>query len=82
MDDIIQDARQNINPNVHEGNDNANEQQLDTPAEQHAIVEEPTRRLTQETRPVERLEPKMSDKSYMQQKKQVIFESDVDVRLE
>jgi hypothetical protein len=67
---------------VHERKDNVNEQQLDHPSEQHETVKEPTRRSTQETRPIERLEPKMSGKSYMQQKKKVIFKSDVDVQLE
>jgi hypothetical protein len=94
IDGIIQDARQNINPNVHEENENAKEQQLDHPEELHERADttvvsdaeneefqatEPTRRSTRETRLIERLEPKMSGKSYMQQKKKVILESDVDV---
>jgi hypothetical protein len=82
INDIIQDARQNINPNMHEENDNDNEQQVDHPAEQHETVEEPTRKSTHKTRPIERLEPKMSGKPYMQQKKKVIFESDKDVQSE
>jgi hypothetical protein len=82
-DDIIQDSRQNINPNVHEGNNNTNEQHLDNPAEQHETVKESTRRRTQETRPFERLETKMSGKLHVQQKKKVIFKSeDVDMQLE
>jgi hypothetical protein len=32
--DIIQDARGNTNPNVHEPNNNANEEQLEHPVEQ------------------------------------------------
>jgi hypothetical protein len=86
---IIQDARQNIDPNLHEENDNANEQQLKHPEEPHETAEdkepqatEPSRRLTRETRPIERLEPNMSGKPYTQEKKKVIFESDVDVQLE
>ncbi|WP_288992819.1 polyprotein of Ty1/Copia retrotransposon [uncultured Marinobacter sp.] len=81
IDDIIQDARQNTNPNVQQGNANANEQELEHPEEQQR-VDEQTRRSTRETRPIERLEPKMSGKSYMQQKKKVNFESDVDMQLE
>jgi hypothetical protein len=86
IDSIIQDARQNINPNAYEENDNANEQQLDYPEEPHETAgdkesqaTEPTRRSTRETRPIE---PRMSGKSYVQQKKNVIFESDIDVQLE
>ena len=42
---------------------------------------ESTRRSTRETRPIERLEPSMSGKSYTQTQKKVIF-GDEDVRLE
>jgi hypothetical protein len=84
IDGIIQDARQNINPNVHEENDNADEQHLDHPEEPHETAEdkesqaktEPTRRSTQEARPIEGLGPQTSGKPYMQQKKKVIFKSD------
>jgi hypothetical protein len=68
---------------VYEGNNNANEQQPDHPVEQQGTVERPTRRSTRETRPIEQLEPTMSGKLYMQQeKKKVIFKSDVDMQLE
>jgi hypothetical protein len=40
IDDIVQYQRQNINPNVHEENDNAIEQQLDHPEEPHKIAED------------------------------------------
>jgi hypothetical protein len=81
---------------VHEANDNANEQQLEYPEVLHetadtAVVSDTkdeesqatgsTRRSTRETRPIEWLEPKMrSGKPYRQQKKKIIFESDVDVQ--
>jgi hypothetical protein len=39
IDNIIQDARQNINPNVHEHNNNAREQQLDQPIERQETFE-------------------------------------------
>jgi hypothetical protein len=77
--DIIQDAR--ININMQEQNNNANEQQLEQPAEHQEAPEESTRRLTPETRPIERLEPQMSGKSYVKQQKKVIFESDADLQL-
>jgi hypothetical protein len=64
-------------------------QQLDHPEELHETAEdkeyratEATRRSTQETRPIERLEPNMSGKLYMQQNEKEIFESNVDVQLE
>jgi hypothetical protein len=87
--DIIQNARLNINPNVHEETTNATQQQLVHPEEPHeragdkeSQAAEPTRRSTRETKPIEWLEPKMSGKSYMQQKKNGIFKSDVDVQSE
>jgi hypothetical protein len=49
IEDIIRDARGNTNPNVHEPNDNANEEQLEHPVEPQ---EESTRRPTRETRPM------------------------------
>jgi hypothetical protein len=66
---------------VHEPNNKAYEEQLEHPPEQQEVPEESTRRLTQETRPIKRLEPTMSGKSYMQQQKKVIFESDEDLQL-
>jgi hypothetical protein len=78
----MRDARGETNPNMHEQHDNANEEQLEHPVEQQEVPAEPTRRLTRETRPIERLEPKMSGKSYMQEQKKVNFESDADLELE
>jgi hypothetical protein len=67
---------------MHVPNDNANEEQLEHPEAQQEAPAEPARRLTRETRPIERLEPKMSGKSYMQEQKKVNFESDADLELE
>jgi hypothetical protein len=63
---------------LHEPNDNANEEQLEHPVEQQEAPEESTRRLTQEIRPIEWLEPKMGGKLYMQ----VNFKSDANLQLE
>jgi hypothetical protein len=67
---------------VHEPNDDANEEKLDLPVEQQEAPEESIRRSTRETRSIERLEPKMSGKSYMQEQKKIIFESDAYLELE
>jgi hypothetical protein len=80
--DIIQDARGNANPKVHEPNNNANEEQLENPVERQEAPEESTRSWTQETRPIKQLEPKMSGKLNMQQQKQANFEGDMDLQLE
>jgi hypothetical protein len=64
------------------GNDNANEEQLEHPVEQQEAPEQSIRRLTQETRPIERLQPKMSGKSFMQEHKKVNFKSNADLELE
>jgi hypothetical protein len=76
IEDIMRDARGETNPNMHEQHDNANEEQLEHPVEQQEVPAEPTRRLTRETRPIERLEPKMSSKLYMQEQKKVNFKCD------
>ena len=95
IDDIIQDERQNVNPNEHETDNNANKQE-NQPEQQQAAdtavisdaednesqATESTRRSTRETRPIQRLEPSMSGKLYMQQRKKVTFQGDVDVQLE
>jgi hypothetical protein len=78
----MRDARGETNPNMHEQHDNANEEQLEHPVEQQEVPAEYTRRSTQETRPIERLEPKMSGKSYMQEQKKVNFECDAKQELE
>jgi predicted nuclease with TOPRIM domain len=65
IEDIMRDARGETNPNMHEQHDNANEGQLEHPVEQQEVPAESTRRSTRETRPIERLEPKMSGKLYM-----------------
>jgi hypothetical protein len=69
IEDIMRDARGETNLNMHEPHDNANEEQLEHPVEQQEVPAENTRRSTRETRPIERLEPKMSGKSYMQEQK-------------
>jgi hypothetical protein len=76
IEDIMRDARGETNPNMHEQHDNANEEQLEHPVEQQVIPAEYTSRLTRETRPIERLEPKMNGESYMQEQKKVNFECD------
>jgi hypothetical protein len=70
------------NPNIHEQHDNANKEQLEHPVEQQEAPAEKTRRSTRETRPIERLEPKMSGKSYMQEQKKVNFKCDAEQELE
>jgi hypothetical protein len=72
MEDIIQDASQESNPNMHVPND---------PVEQQEAPEESIRRLTRDTRPIEWLEPKMSGKSYMQEQKKVNFKCDANLEL-
>jgi hypothetical protein len=81
IEDIIRDARGETNPNMQEQHDNANEEELEYPVEQQEVPAEPTRRLTRETSPIERLEPKMSGKSYMQEQKKVNFECDAEQEL-
>ncbi len=82
IEDIMRDARGETNPNMHEQHDNVKEEQLEHPVEQQEVPAEPTRRSTRETRPIERLEPKMSGKSYMQEQKKVNFECDAEQELE
>jgi hypothetical protein len=82
IEDIMRDARGETNPNIHEQHDNANKEQLEHSVEQQEVPVEPTRRSTRETRPIERLEPKMSGKSYMQEQKKVNFECDAELELE
>jgi hypothetical protein len=82
IEDIMRDARGETNPNMHEQHDNGNEEQLAHPVEQQETPAESTRRLTRETRPIERLEPKMSGKSYMQEQKKVNFECNAEQELE
>jgi hypothetical protein len=77
----MRDARGETNPNMHAQHNNANEDQLEHPVEQQEVPAEPTRRSTRETRPIERLEPKMSGKSYMQEQKEVNFECDAEQEL-
>jgi hypothetical protein len=79
IEDIIRDARGDTNPNVHEPNNNVNEEQLEQPVEQQEAPDESIRRSTGETRPIERLEPKVSGKSYMQEQKKANFESDANL---
>jgi hypothetical protein len=59
---------------MHEQHDNANKEQLEHPVEQQEVSAESTRRSTCETRPIERLEPKMSGKPSMQEQKKVNFD--------
>jgi hypothetical protein len=81
--DIMRDARGETNPNMHEPHDNANnEEQLGHTVEQQEAPAENTRRSTRETRPIERLEPKMSGKSYMQEQKKINFKCDAEQELE
>ncbi len=47
---------------MHEPKDNANEEQLEHLVEQQEANEESIRKLSQETRPIEQLEPKMNGK--------------------
>jgi hypothetical protein len=82
IEDIMRDARGETNPNMHEQHDNANKEQLEHPVEQQEVPAESTRRSTRETRPIERLEPKMSGKPYMQEQKKVNFECDAEQELE
>jgi hypothetical protein len=82
IEDIMRDARGETNPNTHEQHDKANEEELEHPAEQQEAPVEHTRRSTQETRPIERLEPKMSGKLYMQEQKKVSFDCDAEQELE
>jgi hypothetical protein len=44
IEDIMRDARGETNPNMHEQHDNANEEQLEHPAEHQEVPAEPTRR--------------------------------------
>jgi hypothetical protein len=78
----MRDVRGETNPNIHEQHNNANEEQLEHPVEQQEAPAENTRRWTRETRPIERLEPKMSGKSYMQKQKKVNVECDAEQELE
>jgi hypothetical protein len=82
IEDIMRDARGETNPNMHEQHDNGNEEQLEHPVEQQETPVEKIGRSTRETRPIERLEPKMSGKSYMQEQKKVNFECDAEQELE
>jgi hypothetical protein len=82
IEDIMRDARGETNPNMHEQHDNANEEQLGHPIEHQEAHAENTRRSTRETRPIERSEPKMSGKPYMQEQKKVTFECDAEQELE
>jgi hypothetical protein len=82
IEDIMRDARGEINPNMHEQHNNVNEEHLEHPVEQQEVPAESTRRLARETRPIERLELKMSGKSYMQEQKKVNFECDAKQELE
>jgi hypothetical protein len=82
IEDIMRDARGETNPNMHEHHDNDNEEQLAHLVEQQETPAENIRRSTRETRPIERLEPKMSGKSYMQEQKKVNFECDAEQELE
>ena len=89
------ETKENNNPNMHEENDNENEALREPPEEPDetdaaAVVSEAedeastetksTRRSTQATRPIERLEPNMSGKSYMQQTKNGELESETDTQ--
>jgi hypothetical protein len=49
IEDIIRDARGNTNPNVHEPNGDANEEQLEHPVEQQEAPDQSVRRWTRET---------------------------------
>jgi hypothetical protein len=66
---------------MHEKHDNDNEEQLEHPVKQQETPAENSRRSTRETRPIERLEPKMSGKLYMQEQKKVNFECDAEQEL-
>jgi hypothetical protein len=94
VDDITSDAREDANPTLHKEEDQPEQpeqmealnNQEDTKVvskgdEDEAQATESTRRSTQETSPIERLEPTFSGKSYMQ-KNQVTFESKPDMQLE
>ncbi len=67
---------------MHIPKGNANEEQLEHPVEQQEASEESTRRSTQETRPIQQLEPKMSGKLYMQGQKKVNFKTDANLQSE
>jgi hypothetical protein len=81
IEDIMRDARGETNPNMHEQHNKANEEQLEHPVEQQEVPAEPTRSSTRKPRPIERLEPKMSGKLYMQEQKKVNFECDAEQEL-
>jgi hypothetical protein len=82
IEEIIRDARGETNPNVYEPNDNANKEQPEHSVEQQEAPAESTRRSARETKPIERLEPKMSGKAYMQEQKKVNFDCDTEQELE
>ena len=94
VDDLNQDIEEHYNPNVHQQNDNEEVAQPDNPEQlpdamivsdaedENSTATESTRRSTRETKPIERLEPAMTGKSYAQQKRQVTFKADEERQLE
>jgi hypothetical protein len=81
VDDLNQDIEEHYNPNVHQQNNNKEVAQPDNPEQlpdamivldaedENSTATELTRRSTQETKSIERLEPAMTGKSYAQQKR-------------
>jgi hypothetical protein len=93
-DDLNQDMQEHYNPNVHQQNDNEEVEQPNNPEQlpdamivsdaedKNYTATESTRRSTQEIKPVERLEPTMTGKLHVQQKKRVTFKADEEGQLE
>ena len=98
LDDLIADEREHTNPNMHQPDDDENEGVPEAQDEEQddtiVVSEQDTesdsqaselRRSTRATRPVERLEPRLSGQSYAQAsilRKKISFETDVMKQLE
>jgi hypothetical protein len=84
LEDLLQDEREQTNPNQHredegQGEDEAKEEEESEDNRNAVVSEQETdsqgsqlRRSTRESRPVSRLEPNMSGKSYLQNDKKTI----------
>ena len=94
VDNIISDAKEHINPTIHEEGDEPEQleqlQELNDQEDANVVskgdkeeyqVTESTRRLTQKTSPIKRLEPAFTGKWCMQ-KKQVTFKTEPNEQLE
>jgi hypothetical protein len=78
VDDLILDDNENGNPTQNGEGTEPEEPEEETKEDdtEDVIEQESTRRSTREIKPIERLEPSMSGKSYAQRKK-VTFETDI-----